>query len=127
MILLTKPILAAVAAGFVLMGGAVVHYKLQSDGALDRLEKQVAQTSTWKLNAEDMKEAVDKQNRALEDMAREQALKRAQDAAELARAKAATKEAQKRAQSLATREKPAGVPACTAASRLFDEVLHGAK
>lgn len=127
MILLTKPILAAVAAGFVLMSAAVVHYKLQSDDALDRLETQVEQTATWKLNAEDLRAAVDKQNRALDDMARAQELKRAQDALALAKAKEATREAQKRAQSLATRDKPAGVPACTAASQLFDEVLHGAK
>jgi len=127
MIFLTKPILAAAAIIVFFMALAVVHYKLRGDNALDRLEKQVAQTAVWKLNAEDMKTAVAKQNRAIDDMKREQELKDAQNALALSKAKDDTKAAQTRAKSLATRTMPSGVTDCTAASQLFEEVLYVAQ
>lgn len=127
MILFTQPIIAALVASHLLLGLGIINYKMKFNDATERVEKQIEESSRWKRNAVELDSALDKQNRAISDLVSAQKLKDAQGALDVERARQETIVAQSKAKELSTRQRDRNVPACVAATNLFDEVLHGAK
>ena len=120
-----KPVAIALIVSHAVLGLGIVHYKVRYHHAESRVEKQTAEKELWKQSAANTMEALGKQNRALEDLKRDQELKDAQNALELA--KTQREAAKAHAKGITARQRPANVPACTAATNLFDEVIHGSK
>ena len=123
----TKPVAIALIVSHSVLALGVLHYKVRYNAAESRVASQIAETTRWKQSTLNVTDALDKQNRALVDMKRDQDLKDAQSALELAKAQREADDARDRAKGIAARQKPANVPACTAATNLFDEVIHGSK
>lgn len=123
----TKPVAIALIVSHSVLALGVLHYKVRYNASENRVASQIEETARWKQSTLNVSDALDKQNRALADLQRDQELKDAQSALALAEARREADDAKARAKGIAARQKPANVPACTAATNLFEEVVHGSK
>lgn len=120
-----KPAIYALIAGNFFLGLLMLHYKVSYNGAEKRVIEQAQMVQVWKQSTVNLSKEIETQNRALEVLKSEQALKDAQNATVLLKAQREAEDARTRAKGIAARQKPANVPTCTAAGSLFDEVVHG--